>query len=47
MRCMAEDVFELISFPVEFHFQIEHDRMQFVVRGNYDWEYNDQVFIKL
>jgi len=47
MRCMAADVFELISFPVELHFQNEHDRMQFVVRGNYDWEYNNQVFIKM
>jgi hypothetical protein len=47
MRCMAEDVFELISFPVELHFQKEHDRMQFVVRGNYDWEYNNQLFIKV
>jgi hypothetical protein len=47
MRCMSEDVFELISFPVELHFQKEHDRMQFVVRGNYDWEYNDQLFIKV
>ena len=47
MRCMAEDVFELVSFPVELHFQNEHDRMQFVVRGNYEWDYNDQVFVKL
>lgn len=47
MRCMVEDVFELISFPVEMHFQKDHDRMQFIVRGNYEWEYNDQLFIKL
>jgi hypothetical protein len=47
MRCMAKDKFELISFPVELHFQKVHDRMQFVVHGNYEWEYNDQVFIKL
>lgn len=47
MRCMADHVFELISFPVELHFQKDQDRMQFRVEGNYDWEYNDQVFIKV
>lgn len=47
MRCMAEDVFELISFPVELHFQKNKNSMQFSVRGNYDWEYNNQLFIKV
>jgi hypothetical protein len=47
MRCMAEDVFELISFPVEIRFQKVQDRMQFRVHGNYDWQYNGQVFIKV
>jgi hypothetical protein len=47
MRCMAENVFELISFPVELHFQNKKDGMQFRVHGNYDWNYNDQVFIKV
>jgi hypothetical protein len=47
MRCTAENVFELISFPVELHFHKNKDGMQFVVRGNYDWEYNDQIFIKV
>lgn len=47
MRCLAEDVFELISFPVELHFEKDHDRMQFIVQGNYEWDYNEQVFIKL
>lgn len=46
MKCTAENVFELISFPVELHFQKNKDRMQFTVYGNYDWDYNDQVFIK-
>jgi hypothetical protein len=46
MRCAADSVFELISFPVELHFQRDKDGMQFSVHGNYDWEYNDQVFIK-
>lgn len=47
MRCMAENVLELISFPVELHFQQEKNGMQFTVHGNYDWEFNDQVFIRL
>lgn len=46
MRCMADNVFELISFPVELHFQKEKNPMQFSVKGNYDWEYNDQIFIR-
>ena len=47
MRCMAHDVFELISFPVEMHFQDREHGMQFRVRGNYDWEYNDQLFVRV
>ena len=47
MRCTAEDVFELISFPVELHFQKNENSMQFSVHGNYDWEYNNQLFIKV
>ncbi len=47
MRCVADDVIELISFPVELHFQEDHNGLQFRVHGNYDWEYNDQVFFKL
>ena len=47
MRWLADDVFELISFPVELHFQEIENRMQFKVHGNYDWEYNDQVFIRI
>lgn len=47
MRCLAENVFELISFPVELHFQKTKDRMQFRVHGNYDWNYNNQLFIKV
>lgn len=47
MRSTAENVFELISFPVELHFQKNKDGMQFRVHGNYDWEYNDQEFIKV
>ena len=47
MRCMAENVFELVSFPVELHFQKNGDRMQFRVHGNYDWNYNNQVFIRM
>jgi hypothetical protein len=47
MRCMADNVFELISFPVEIHFQKYKNSMQFSVHGNYDWEYNNQLFIKV
>jgi hypothetical protein len=47
MRCMAEDIFELISFPVELHFETDRNGMRFRVHGNYDWEYNDQLFIKV
>jgi len=47
MRCLAEDVMELVSFPVELHFQQGKQGLQFYVRGNYDWEYNDQVFIRV
>jgi len=47
MRCMAEDVFELVSFPVELHFQRNTNRMQFCVQGNYDWNYNDRLFVRV
>ncbi len=46
MRCMADNVFELVSFPVELHFERKNQGMQFRVHGNYDWEYNDQLFVK-
>ena len=47
MRCTANNVFELISFPVELHFQRNKNRLQFCVRGNYDWEYNNQIFSRV
>jgi hypothetical protein len=47
MRCTADHVFELISFPVELHFQGNKDRMEFRVHGNYDWAYNNQIFIRV
>jgi hypothetical protein len=47
MRCLGQDVFELISFPVEMHFEKAQGRLQFQVCGNYDWEYNDQWFIQV
>lgn len=46
MKSVTENVFELISFPVEMHFQRNKNGMQFSVRGNYDWKYNNQLFIK-
>lgn len=47
MRCISENVFELISFPVELHFEKVKDILQFRIRGNYDWEYNNQLFINV
>jgi len=47
MRCTADNIFELISFPVELHFQKNMHNLQFTVHGNYDWEYNNQLFIKV
>ena len=47
MRCMADNVFELISFPVELHFQKNKNNMQFRVHGNYDWEFNNQIFMRV
>jgi hypothetical protein len=47
MQCMADSVFELVSFPVELRFQKTKDGMQFRVHGNYDWNYNNQIFIKV
>ena len=47
MRCLANNVFELVSFPVELHFQRNENGTQFSVHGNYDWNYNNQLFIKV
>jgi len=47
MRCAADNVFELISFPVELHFQKNMNNLQFRVHGNYDWEYNNQIFSRV
>lgn len=47
MRSMADNVFELISFPVELHFENDINGMRFSVQGNYDWEYNNQLFIRV
>lgn len=47
MRCVADNVFELVSFPVELHFERNEHGMQFRVHGNYDWEYNDRLFVKV
>jgi hypothetical protein len=47
MRCAADNVFELISFPVELHFQRNKNDLQFCVHGNYEWEYNNQIFSRV
>lgn len=44
MRCTSDGVFEMISFPVEMRFQEVNGVMQFSIHGNYEWEYNGQVF---
>ena len=47
MRCAAQGVFELISFPVELRFRAGARGLQFEVRGNYDWDLNGQVFTRV
>jgi hypothetical protein len=48
MRCIADNVLEFVSFPVELHFKNdESGRSMFSVHGNYDWDLNDQIFVKL
>ena len=47
MRYTAENVFELISFPVALHFQENQGHLAFRVHGNYDWDYNNQVFVRV
>ncbi len=47
MRCVNENTFEMVSFPVELCFFKDKDGMKFTVHGNYDWEYNDQTFIRI
>lgn len=47
MSYMGKEAFELISFPVTLQFDTFSDGMQFVVEGNYDWEYNGKRFNKI
>jgi len=47
MRCVADDVFELISFPAEMHFRRTDAGMTFSVHGNYDWGYNDRLLVRV
>ena len=47
MRCKSLNEFELISFPVELNFQLSNGALKFRASGNYDWNYNDKVFIKI
>jgi hypothetical protein len=32
---------------VELHFQEDRNGLRFQVRGNYDWEINDQWFVRV
>lgn len=45
MRYMGNQEFELISFPVTLQFNEEQD--QFIVKGNYYWDYNNKRFTKI
>lgn len=47
MRCAAQGVFELISFPVELRFRAGARGLQFEVQGNYDWDLNGKVFTRI
>lgn len=47
MKCVDEDLFELISFPAEMAFQKLNGALSFTVSGNYDWGYNDKTFFKI
>lgn len=47
MRYVGNNEFELISFPVTLRFAINIDSVNFIVQGNYDWNYNEKKFIKV
>jgi hypothetical protein len=47
MKYIGNGQFELISFPVTLQFDSIPGKMQFQVKGNYDWEYNSKRFIRI
>lgn len=47
MKYVGNEEFELISFPVKMKFQTTSNSIQFVVEGNYDWDYNGKRFIRM
>lgn len=47
MKCVDDDLFELISFPAEMAFQKVNGALSFTVSGNYGWGYNDKTFVKV
>lgn len=47
MKYIGSEQFELISFPVTLKFDIFEEKLQFIISGNYDWEYNGKRFIKI
>ncbi|HKM34066.1 MAG TPA: hypothetical protein VJY54_04915 [Lachnospiraceae bacterium] len=47
MKYVENDSFEFISFPVKIMFDESKDTQQFIVEGNYDWEYNGKRFIRI
>lgn len=46
MKYIGDDCFLLDSFPVKLKFGFENGVTSFTVEGNYDWEYNEEKFIK-
>lgn len=47
MRYTGNMCLELISFPVILRFDDSAENLQFIVEGNYDWDYNGKTFIKI
>lgn len=47
MKYIGKEQFELISFPVILQFDFIEGKTRFIVSGNYDWKYNDRMFIKI
>ncbi|MBN2853216.1 MAG: hypothetical protein JXQ23_10830 [Clostridia bacterium] len=47
MTYTGEDCLELSSFPAKLKFELINEKLCFTVHGNYDWNYNNKMFVKL
>lgn len=47
MSYLGNDMYELISFPVNLSFVENGEQISFTVSGNYDWKLNGETFIKI